>query len=73
MVLRIDNTMSVYMRFGPLRAEELGNSTHNITKCPGGVQWMLKYLGACARNPQEEASQYLGILSMILWMLVGLP
>lgn len=34
---------------------------------------MLKYLGACAQNPKEEASQYLGLLSMIVWMMVGIP
>ncbi|GFR93196.1 PQ-loop repeat-containing protein 2 [Elysia marginata] len=65
--------MSVYVRFGPVWAGDLGNSTQNTTKCPGGVQWMLKYLGACAQNPQEEASEYLGLLSMILWMTVGIP
>ncbi|KAK3779426.1 hypothetical protein RRG08_015827 [Elysia crispata] len=65
--------MSAYLRFSPLWVENYGNSSHNITKCPGGVHWMLKYLGACARNPQEQASEYLGLLSMILWMMVGIP
>ncbi|GFO36000.1 lysosomal amino acid transporter 1 homolog [Plakobranchus ocellatus] len=64
-----------YMRFGPLGTgiiRDEGNST-NTTKCIDGVTWMWKYLGECVTTPQEQASEYLGLASMLIWMMVGIP
>ncbi|CAG5135960.1 unnamed protein product [Candidula unifasciata] len=45
----------------------------NITICPFGVQWIWTVLGDCVSSPQEQASAYLGLISLAIWMMVSLP
>ncbi|XP_005101153.1 seven transmembrane protein 1 [Aplysia californica] len=45
----------------------------NVTKCEDGVQWVWKVIGDCVVTPREQASAYLGLISMLTWMMVGIP
>ncbi len=53
-------------------AANISNSSYDAN-CTGGVQWVWVLMRDCVDNWQGQASAVLGLLSMLLWMIVGFP
>uniref|UniRef100_A0A1A8IBB4 Lysosomal amino acid transporter 1 homolog n=2 Tax=Nothobranchius kuhntae TaxID=321403 RepID=A0A1A8IBB4_NOTKU len=60
---------------GVLAQSTLGWSTPgNFTSlCPNGSKWVWEGLGECARDGRDMASVYLGLLSIVCFMVSSLP
>uniref|UniRef100_A0A1A8FSW6 Lysosomal amino acid transporter 1 homolog n=1 Tax=Nothobranchius korthausae TaxID=1143690 RepID=A0A1A8FSW6_9TELE len=60
---------------GVLAQSTLGWSTPgNFTSlCPNGSRWVWEGLGECARDGRDMASVYLGLLSIVCFMVSSLP
>lgn len=43
------------------------------TTCPNGVQWVLDILKECAQDGRDMASVYLGLFSILCFMVSSLP
>ncbi|XP_075882635.1 lysosomal amino acid transporter 1 homolog isoform X2 [Nelusetta ayraudi] len=43
------------------------------TTCPNGVQWVLDILKECAQDGRDMASVYLGLISILCFMVSSLP
>lgn len=41
--------------------------------CPNGSQWVWEGLGECAQDVRDMASIYLGLLSILFFMVSSLP
>ncbi|KAL5014902.1 hypothetical protein ScPMuIL_009172 [Solemya velum] len=41
--------------------------------CPGGVQWAWNFLHDCVYDSRGIASVVLGLLSIVCWLIVGIP
>lgn len=41
--------------------------------CPNGSQWVWEGLGECAQDVRDMASIYLGLLSILCFMVSSLP
>ncbi|XP_071110301.1 lysosomal amino acid transporter 1 homolog [Haliotis cracherodii] len=50
-----------------------GSSSNNFTNCSDGVQWVWVLMADCVHDWRGQASAVLGLLSMLLWMIVGIP
>lgn len=50
-----------------------GNSSNISSVCPNGSQWVLEVLGECAQDGRDMASIYLGLLSILCFMVSSLP
>jgi hypothetical protein len=37
------------------------------------VEWMMDYFGTCARSPKEQASFWIGLASIGLWLCANTP
>lgn len=48
-------------------------TTANNTTCPNGVQWVMDVLKECAQDGRDMASIYLGLLSILCFMVSSLP
>lgn len=44
----------------------------NVT-CPNGTRWILEVLHECAQDGRDLASVYLGLLSIVCFMVSSLP
>ncbi|KAM3177960.1 hypothetical protein ACTXT7_003498 [Hymenolepis weldensis] len=42
-------------------------------ECPGGLDWAWYGLGECIRSDKDKASIAFGIMSIICWIIFGLP
>lgn len=49
------------------------NTTAINTTCPNGVQWVLDILKECAQDGRDMASVYLGLISILCFMVSSLP
>lgn len=48
-------------------------TTGNNTTCPNGVPWVLEVLKECAQDGRDMASVYLGLISILCFMVSSLP
>lgn len=48
-------------------------TTGNNTTCPNGVPWVLDVLKECAQDGRDMASVYLGLISILCFMVSSLP
>ncbi|XP_054636585.1 lysosomal amino acid transporter 1 homolog [Dunckerocampus dactyliophorus] len=55
---------------GPSGSASGGNFT---TLCPNGSEWVWEGLGECAQDARDMASIYLGLLSILCFMMSSLP
>jgi hypothetical protein len=58
----------------------MSNATQNLTTCAQvdiygyqRVEWMMTYFGTCARSPMEQASFWIGLLSIGFWLCANTP
>ncbi|XP_026223625.1 lysosomal amino acid transporter 1 homolog [Anabas testudineus] len=60
---------------GVLTRSALGWSNQgNLTSlCPNGSQWVWEGLGECAQDARDMASVYLGLLSIVCFMISSIP
>jgi hypothetical protein len=56
------------------------NGTSNSTTCAlidkygyKRVEWMMVYFGTCARSPLEQASFWMGLVSIGFWLCANTP
>lgn len=56
------------------------DTARNVTKCPlidkngyHRIEWMMTYFGTCARSPLEQASFWIGLLSIGFWLCANTP
>ncbi|XP_055366538.1 lysosomal amino acid transporter 1 homolog isoform X2 [Betta splendens] len=51
-----------------------GTSQGNLSSlCPNGSQWVWEGLGECAQDARDMASVYLGLMSIVFFMVSSLP
>ena len=62
-----------YVRFSPPLVADTQQNISNITGCPDGVQWIYNVIGDCDVTPRQIASSYVGMASILAWMMVSLP
>ncbi|TDH10870.1 hypothetical protein EPR50_G00079720 [Perca flavescens] len=60
---------------GVLTRSSFGSATQgNLTSlCPNGTKWVWEGLGECAQDARDMASIYLGLLSILCFMVSSLP
>ncbi|XP_019944679.1 lysosomal amino acid transporter 1 homolog isoform X2 [Paralichthys olivaceus] len=61
---------AVALTRGPFGLTSQGNFT---SLCPNGSQWVWNGLGECAQDSRDMASIYLGLLSILCFMVSSLP
>uniref|UniRef100_A0A3Q3WPR7 Uncharacterized protein n=1 Tax=Mola mola TaxID=94237 RepID=A0A3Q3WPR7_MOLML len=73
----LDTTISTNLGWadGVLSRSSFGWTTQgNMTSlCPNGSQWVWEGLGECAQDARDMASIYLGLLSILCFMVSSLP
>lgn len=47
--------------------------TNFTSLCPNGSQWVWEGLGECAQDARDMASIYLGLLSILCFMVSSIP
>lgn len=58
---------------GILTRSAFGEATNLTSLCPNGSQWIWEGLGECAQDARDMASIYLGLLSILCFMVSSLP
>ncbi|KAM8862915.1 lysosomal amino acid transporter 1 homolog isoform 2-T2 [Spinachia spinachia] len=71
----VDLSAAKQMTDGVLTRAAFGLSTQgNLTSlCPNGSRWVWEGLGECAQDARDMASIYLGLLSILCFMVSSLP
>lgn len=57
----------------PITQDALELTTAINTTCPNGTQWVMNVLQECAQDGRDMASVYLGLFSILCFMVSSLP
>lgn len=63
------------MPWQPLFVHQIGASSNisSSNNCSDGIQWIYKVLNDCVCDGRGIASVFLGLASILIWMLVSVP